>query len=248
MPNIVGVKQFKYDPCIEGLDKRPEPADVVICTDVLEHVEPKCLENVLDDLRKLTKVICFVSVCLTPAMKKYPDGQNCHLSLMDYEYWYAKFRKRFLVTESNKVTNAQGHDKFVCVLQAKNVAPVVKKTDKFNEQLTADYAKICEPIIDVICSKCEDHCCNECAEKNGWFTNSFDRVNMYKLEFGFDPKYGFLDNETKACKIPRNYRSVRCQGWICGKVRDSLDPDIVERLEDTDAYVRYAREKEGLPI
>ena len=27
-----------YDPCIPGLDAPPEPADVVACTDVLEHI------------------------------------------------------------------------------------------------------------------------------------------------------------------------------------------------------------------
>ncbi len=45
----------EYDPCIEGKDTPPEPADLVVCTDVLEHIEPDFLDDVLDDLRRLTK-------------------------------------------------------------------------------------------------------------------------------------------------------------------------------------------------
>ena len=44
-----------YDPAIPGCDSPPDPADLVICGDVLEHIEPECLEDVLDDLKRLTK-------------------------------------------------------------------------------------------------------------------------------------------------------------------------------------------------
>src|SRR6266705_2117326 len=44
-----------YDPCIDEYSKRPVPADIVVCTDVLEHIEPECLKAVLDDIRGLTK-------------------------------------------------------------------------------------------------------------------------------------------------------------------------------------------------
>jgi len=38
-----------YDPAIPGLDIHPEPRDLFICTNVLEHVEPEFLDMVIDD-------------------------------------------------------------------------------------------------------------------------------------------------------------------------------------------------------
>src|SRR5215472_11827136 len=44
---------YEYDPAIEGKDEPPSRADLVFCGDVLEHIEPICLEAVLDDLMRL---------------------------------------------------------------------------------------------------------------------------------------------------------------------------------------------------
>jgi hypothetical protein len=38
-----------YDPAIPDLDTHPEPHDLFICTDVLEHVEPEFVDMVIDD-------------------------------------------------------------------------------------------------------------------------------------------------------------------------------------------------------
>src|SRR6187402_2868658 len=65
-----------YDPCIPGLDAPPEPADVVACTDVLEHIEPECLDEVLDDLKRVTRGIGFFVIAHHPAKKTLPDGRN----------------------------------------------------------------------------------------------------------------------------------------------------------------------------
>jgi hypothetical protein len=245
MPDIVNLETVMYDPCIKGLDKHPEPADIVVCTDVLEHVEPECLNNVLDDLQKLTKIVCFVSVCLTPAEKTYPDGRNTHLTLMERDFWYAKFRSRFNVIENNTEKFPGGHEKFVCVLQAKDVKPVVKSTEKSMEQLAEEYSVVCEPIISEFCSKCEDHCYQECADNNGWFNGGGDTTKL-KEDYGFDSKYGFLDKDTKNCKVPRTFRSVRCQGWICEKLRKNKN--IINQLEEIDACMRYVRKAEGMPV
>ncbi len=43
----------EYDPGIVGKDTLPEAADVVVCTDVLEHIEPELLPNVMHHLRAL---------------------------------------------------------------------------------------------------------------------------------------------------------------------------------------------------
>jgi len=44
-----------FDPMIKGLDDEPEPHDLVVCSDVLEHIEPMCLEEVIQHLHAKTK-------------------------------------------------------------------------------------------------------------------------------------------------------------------------------------------------
>jgi len=84
-----------YDPCVPGLDAEPEPADLVVCTDVLEHIEPECIEAVLDHLKALTKRVFFGTVSLQPAKKTLPDGRNTHLLLRPAKWWLMQFMERF---------------------------------------------------------------------------------------------------------------------------------------------------------
>jgi len=120
LPNITGVKINEYDPCIDEKSATPEPADIVVCTDVLEHIEPECMDNVLDDLKRVTKKTALVSICLTEAAKFYADGRNCHLSILPIDIWYSKLRKRFHIVESGK-RKMRMHEYYVCVLQAKEI-------------------------------------------------------------------------------------------------------------------------------
>src|SRR5688572_12590645 len=46
-----------YDPCVPELADPPVPAQMVACIDVLEHIEPNCLDNVLDHIASLTEVV-----------------------------------------------------------------------------------------------------------------------------------------------------------------------------------------------
>lgn len=84
-----------YDPAIEGLSDPPQPADVVACTDVLEHIEPDCLDAVLDDLHRVTKIVGFYIIDTRPAVKTLPDGRNAHLIVEDGNWWFPKFHKRW---------------------------------------------------------------------------------------------------------------------------------------------------------
>ena len=77
----------EYDPAIAGKDARPAPADVVVCGDVLEHIEPDCLEAVLDDLRKLAVRAVFLVIATRPAVKTLADGRNAHLIVAPAWVW-----------------------------------------------------------------------------------------------------------------------------------------------------------------
>ncbi len=89
----------EYDPCIEGKDTPPEPADLVVCTDVLEHIEPECLDDVLDDLKRLAKRAVLLVVATRPALKTLADGRNAHLIVEPPEFWLPKLMSRWDLSE-----------------------------------------------------------------------------------------------------------------------------------------------------
>lgn len=79
-----------YDPCIKGLDTAPEPHPVVVCGDVLEHVEPECLDDVLKDLRFLTTDCLLCIIALVPSTQTLADGRNAHLMIATPGWWHNK--------------------------------------------------------------------------------------------------------------------------------------------------------------
>jgi len=86
---------YPYEPAVEKFSAHPEPREMVACIDVLEHVEPDLLDNVLDDLKRVTKRIGLFSVHCGPAGKVLPDGRNAHLIQEPPEWWLPKITDRF---------------------------------------------------------------------------------------------------------------------------------------------------------
>lgn len=76
-----------YDPALPEYSAKPEPADIVACTDVLEHIEPACLDDVLRDIRRCTKKTAFLTIAMRPAKKFLEDGRNAHLIQEDQRWW-----------------------------------------------------------------------------------------------------------------------------------------------------------------
>lgn len=69
--------------------------DLVACIDVLEHIEPECLDGVLDDLARLTDFLAYVTVHTGPAAKTLSDGRNAHLIQQGARWWLPKLLARF---------------------------------------------------------------------------------------------------------------------------------------------------------
>jgi 2-polyprenyl-3-methyl-5-hydroxy-6-metoxy-1,4-benzoquinol methylase len=83
----------EYDPCIPDLDAEPEPADLVVCTDVLEHIEPECLDNVLVHLRTVSVRHGYFLISTVVGGKSLADGRNAHLIVQPSEWWEKKLRE-----------------------------------------------------------------------------------------------------------------------------------------------------------
>jgi len=81
----------EYDPAIKGKDMAPEFADLVVCTDVLEHIEKERLTAVLQHLRLLARKALWVVVSTKSSNKKLVDGRNAHIIIKPAGWWKRQF-------------------------------------------------------------------------------------------------------------------------------------------------------------
>jgi hypothetical protein len=85
----------RYDPGVPQYSSAPEPSPFVACIDVLEHIEPELLPNVLDDLRRVTRGTGIFTVHTGPARKVLADGRNAHLIQQPPQWWLPQIMERF---------------------------------------------------------------------------------------------------------------------------------------------------------
>ena len=95
LERALGFPIKNYDPCIPEFAQAPEPADLVCCTDVLEHIEPECIDAVLDDLKRVTGKVAFFTVATGPAKKALPDGRNAHVLQRPPKWWLPNLWERW---------------------------------------------------------------------------------------------------------------------------------------------------------
>ena len=101
-PDVDGVTYHEYDPFVAGKDAEPAPADLIFCGDVMEHVEPQCVDAVFKHIAGLTRQIVIFQISLIHAAKTLPDGRNAHLCVKKPDWWLSYIRKHFMVVESQR--------------------------------------------------------------------------------------------------------------------------------------------------
>jgi hypothetical protein len=101
----VKVNYTAYEPSNPEYDSEPEPTEFVTCIDVLEHIEPELLNNVLDDLQRVTLKYGLFTIHTGPAVKKLPDGRNAHLTQQPYTWWQPKIKERFDIVKEVAMDN-----------------------------------------------------------------------------------------------------------------------------------------------
>ena len=75
----------------------PEPKPYVVCIDVLEHIEPDLIDNVLDDLQRVTVERGYFTISCRLAAKILKDGRNAHILVKPKEWWREKLETRFTI-------------------------------------------------------------------------------------------------------------------------------------------------------
>jgi uncharacterized Rossmann fold enzyme len=91
---------WEYDPAIPGKDKAPRSADLLVCVDVLEHVEPELLDSTLRDLARCTIKVGYIVIATYPSQKTLPDGRNTHLIQQGKDWWVETLRKHFIIPDN----------------------------------------------------------------------------------------------------------------------------------------------------
>ena len=97
------LKIHHYDPAIPEWSAPPQPCEFVACIDVLEHIEPVLLDNVLDDLQRVVARFGVFTVHTGAAVKFLPDGRNAHLIQQPPAWWLPKFLARFELVSFNRM-------------------------------------------------------------------------------------------------------------------------------------------------
>lgn len=90
---------WEYDPAIPEKAAAPRPADLVVCLDVLEHIEPDKLLPVLGDLARCTKRLGYFVIHTGPSSKSLADGRNAHLIQENKGWWRKRLDRVFRVAK-----------------------------------------------------------------------------------------------------------------------------------------------------
>lgn len=84
------IQVYGYDPGREGYDKLPDNVDMIISTDVLEHIEPELLDETIKDLGRRTNKVMYHLIACHKSKKSLPDGRNAHLIVEKPDWWQNK--------------------------------------------------------------------------------------------------------------------------------------------------------------
>lgn len=87
-----------YDPAFPEYGV-PTEADLVCCIDVLEHIEPDLIDNVLAELASIMVKLGFFSIHMGPAAKVLSDGRNAHLIQKPTSWWLPRLCQHFDVLQ-----------------------------------------------------------------------------------------------------------------------------------------------------
>ena len=98
-----------YDPAIPEYSTLPDRRyDLVVCTDVLEHVLESEVPDTLYNIIKRSRKLVYLNISTIPATKTFPNGTNLHLTIKPKKWWLAKIKE----CEERYVRESNAH---VCV-------------------------------------------------------------------------------------------------------------------------------------
>lgn len=87
--NFWNIKEFYlFDPGVDKYSKKPNKKfDGVVCTDVLEHIHPDDIENVVSEIFSFAKKFVFFDIATVEDNKILSNGENAHLIVKPHNWW-----------------------------------------------------------------------------------------------------------------------------------------------------------------
>lgn len=84
----------KYDPAYPLYEKKPTGKyDLVICTDVMEHIPEDSVDYIVNDLFSYAKKYLYVNISTRLADQILPNGDNAHATVKPEKWWNEVFNK-----------------------------------------------------------------------------------------------------------------------------------------------------------
>lgn len=109
--NEVNIDYYKYDPAIEKYNQKPSKKyDLLICTDVLQHIPEEFLESSLEEIFKYASIF-FIKIKCSSHSTLLPNGTPANCTIHKKNWWIKKFKKSF-----NNITEIDCVDKDSTIL------------------------------------------------------------------------------------------------------------------------------------
>ena len=89
------IEVFGFDPGNPDFAILPtKQYQMIITSDVMEHIEPRFLNNVLEHINSLFTDIGYFYIATSPSKKDLSNGRNAHLIVAGPDYWREKIEKK----------------------------------------------------------------------------------------------------------------------------------------------------------
>ena len=88
-------KLYRYDPAIpEFAEIKAARVDMIVCTDVLEHIPEADLPDILNHIAALSSYVVF-GIDTTESEQQLPDGSNAHCTVKPAASWRGLLQDHF---------------------------------------------------------------------------------------------------------------------------------------------------------
>ena len=88
------IEVFEYDPSVPGKDTIPDRKfDMIVSTDVMEHIEPESLNETLRWLHNHAEMAMLHVIACGPTNRKLPDGRDVHLIQQPISWWRGRLEQ-----------------------------------------------------------------------------------------------------------------------------------------------------------
>lgn len=93
----------EYDPAVPEKSSDPDPCQLVVVFDVMEHVEPESIDSVLAHIHSKSTMGAAFVISNVEAKKDLPDGRNAHLIVESVDWWVEKVGHYFDVLQVTRM-------------------------------------------------------------------------------------------------------------------------------------------------